>query len=108
MSWKSGYCWKHHPEHISNKKASREDKAEIAKIHKEAKDPFEGIDAGKKYAVPVTDPVSDHCIDLVQLFKAKQKSELKDFIEGLNEFSGDQLKKMEWAFRRISTFAALH
>lgn len=34
VSWKGGFCWKHHPDHLANKKAACADKQAIRDIHK--------------------------------------------------------------------------
>ena len=36
VSWKQGFCWKHHPDHVANKKAACADKQAIRDIHKAA------------------------------------------------------------------------
>lgn len=36
LAWKAGYCWKHHPDHVANKKEACEVKQAIRDIHKKA------------------------------------------------------------------------
>ena len=122
LAWKQGYCWKHHPDHMANKKAACADKQATRDIHK--------VDAAKTVEVftdvfteagwvkggtlytepppspPVTEPLppvtdhESHIINLIDVFKAKQAAEFDMFCCELSKLT-EPVDKLLYAYQVV-------
>jgi excinuclease UvrABC ATPase subunit len=108
FSWKAGYCWKHHPDHVANKKAACADKQIIRDIHKAAEPVVTFTDDQVRITEPKVSGHEIHCVNLIEVFKQKQAAELDVFICELSKLS-DPVDKLMFAglnpILKISTFS---
>jgi hypothetical protein len=102
LAWKQGYCWKHHPDHVANKKAACADKQAIRDIHKATV--AEQIAEHEGWEVIVAEPqVSDHeihVINLLQVFKSKQAAELAIFANKLSQIE-EPYDKLMFVYKEV-------
>jgi hypothetical protein len=88
LAWKQGFCWKHHPDHVANKKAACVDKQEIRNIHKAAATPEQELIADWEVIESTTRSASTYevgTINLLQMFRQKREADLNAEMQELSD-----------------------
>ncbi len=102
INWKSGKCYRHHPENISKKnsvavpviRSTPTDSDKLAEVMKPVKTP----------PIPATETkISDaeiHIVNLIYVFKQKQEAELTAFSEHLSNIT-DPVEKLLFTLKAV-------